>query len=238
MKRMIWGLSIVLAFASVLLAAEPTSYQFGSFPIPLMVDDAEHGVFVTLFQEVVKRTGERCALNIYPVQRTQKLFADGDLIGFFPASETSAGAKAVKSAPFYSKNNVVFVRKNTPFITKISELEGKIVGVTKGYTYGDEITKNPNITLEYADSDVNNMLKLSKGRIDAFIVEEQSGLKAMTESGVSDVGYDPQQPISSVPIFFAFQNSESGRMLSAKFSAAIAAMQADGALKQILNQSN
>jgi polar amino acid transport system substrate-binding protein len=228
----------VLVFWGVTVGTEAKTYKMGSFPIPLMVEDDERGVFVKLFQEVARRTGEEFELAVYPTQRTQKLFQDGDLDGFFPASDTSAGDNAAKSAPFYSKANVVFVREGTPYISEVTQLEGKVVGVTKGYTYSKEITENPNITLDYADSDVVNMRKLAKGRLDAFIVEEQSGVKALGESGVTNVVYDPQQPLSSITIFFAFQNTEEGHMLAEKFSKALEEMKADGTFETIMSQAH
>lgn len=237
MKRLGFVLMMVLCLIPLTGGAETKSYTMGSFPIPLMVEDHEHGVFVELFHEVVKRIGEPIALEVYPTQRTQKLFTEGSIIGFFPASDKSAGEKVAKSRPFYSKKNVIFVRQDDPYITEVDQLKGKMVGLTKGYTYGPEITEDPDIAVEYADSDVLNMRKLSKGRLDAFIVEEQSGLKAVEESGVSDVVYDPQKPLSSITIFFAFQDTEEGRVLAEKFSTALLAMEADGSFDEIMKKA-
>lgn len=237
MKRYGFILMSVLGLWSLTGSAQTTTYVMGSFPIPLMVEDQEHGVFVEIFHEVVKRLGEPIILEIYPTQRAQKLFTEKAIIGFFPASDKSAGENAAKSRPFYSKKNVVFVRNDASYITEVAQLEGKIVGLTKGYTYGPEITENPNITVEYADSDVLNMRKLSKGRLDAFIVEEQSGLKAVEESGVSDVIYDPHNPLSAIVIFFAFQDDEEGRLLAEKFSAVLTAMENDGSFDAIMKKA-
>jgi polar amino acid transport system substrate-binding protein len=238
MNRLTCILMGIWIFVSVTIGVgEAKTYKIGTFLIPLMVEDADHGVFVELFKEVAKRTGEDFELAVYPTQRTQKLFHDGELDGFFPASDKSAGEKAAKSAPFYSKNNVVFVRKGTPYIYKTAQLEGKKVGLTKGYTYSEDILTNPNITLEYADSDVINMRKLSKERIDAFIVEEQSGLKALVESGVADIVYDPEKPLSGIRIFFAFQATEEGQTIAEKFSKALVDMKANGTFETIMSKA-
>jgi len=52
----------------------------------------------------------------------------------------------------------------------------------EGYSYSEKITLNPKITIINAKSDVDNMHRLSKGRIHAFVVEEKSGLKPLQKA--------------------------------------------------------
>ena len=218
-------------------AAAAKTYKMGAFPIPLLIEDQNQGVFVELFKEVAKRTGESFEFVVYPTQRTRKLFAERELDGMFPGLEQSMEGKYARSTVFYSKNEVVFVRAGTALITEVAQLEGKKVGLTKGYTYGAGITSNPKITLEYADSDVVNMNKLSKERIDAFVVEEKSGLKALKDTGVTNVVYDPTKPLSAREVFFAFQDTEEGRVLADKFSKALEEMKKDGTFEKIMSKA-
>lgn len=216
---------------------EAKTYRIGTFVVPLLVEDQAHGIFVALFAEVLKRTGENCALAVYPTNRTLKLFQEGELDGFFPASEKNAGEKAAKSSSFFNKNTFIFVRQGAPYIHAAAELEGKKLGLTKGYTYSAELTSNPKILVEYADSDVINMRKLSQGRIDAVAAEERSGQQAIAESGATNLGYDPAKPYHTLPIFFAFQDTAEGRALAAKFSQALTHMQADGTFEKIMGKA-
>jgi polar amino acid transport system substrate-binding protein len=237
MKRVCNVLFTSLCLIGMTWAVEAKTYKMGAFPIPLLIEDRNRGVFVELFQEVAKRTGESFEFEVYPAQRTKKMFTDGEIDGIFPALDKSIEGKYVESAPFYSKNEVAFVREGVPYIEDATQLEGKTVGVTKGYTYGAGITSNPKITLDYADSDVVNMRKLSKGRLDAFVVEEKSGLKALKESGVTNVVYNPEKPLSARRTFFAFQDTAEGRALAGKFTQALAEMKKDGSFEQIMRKA-
>ena len=81
------------------------------------------------------------------------------------------------------------------------------------------------------------MRKLSVGRIDGFVVEEESGIKAMQESGVTNVVYEPGKPLSKREVFFGFQDTDAGRALAEKFSQALEAMKADGTLEKIMSRA-
>ncbi|GAK54543.1 amino acid ABC transporter, periplasmic [Candidatus Moduliflexus flocculans] len=218
-------------------AQEEKIYRASTLQIPLFIEDEEHGVFIEVFQEVVKRVGERVELIISSGNRSKKMFCDGDVDIYFPALENSLTCSFVSSAPFYRKEEIVFVPEGSPIISDIAQLEGKLVGVTKGYSYGAGLVSNSKIDLDYADSDVLNMRKLSKGRIQAFVVETQSGLKALQESGVTNVAYDVKKPLSARATYFAFHETDEGRALAEKFSNAIEAMISDGTLQTILNNT-
>ena len=226
-----------LLCCSVSLAQGEKIYRASTLQIPLLIEDEEHGVFIEVFQEVVKRAGERAELIISSGNRSKKMFCDGEVDMYFPALENSLACSSVNSTPFYHKEEIVFVPEGSPIISDINQLEGKVVGVTKGYSYGAGLTSNPKIELDYADSDVLNMRKLSKGRTQAFVVKTQSGLKALQESGVTNVVYDVKKPLSSRATYFAFHETDEGRALAEKFSNAIEAMISDGTLQRILNNT-
>lgn len=82
------------------------------------------------------------------------------------------------------------------------------------------------------------MKKLSVGRVDAFVCEETSGLKAMKLSGYENVTYDPSVSIYTQRSYFAFQPDETGKRLAEEFSGAIREMKKDGTLQKILGVSD
>ena len=224
---------IFILFFMVHIVAAKT-YQMGTFLIPLMVIDKDKGIFVELFKEAARRVEKDFEIVIFPTKRTFMYFHKGKIDGFFPALDKSAGEKAAKSSTIYSKNNVVFVKKGAPFIFTIKELEGKLVGLTRGYSYSEDITLNKNIKFYIGISDVINMKKLSKGEIDAFVVEEKSGIKALKESGVKNVHYNLKKPLYGKRVFFAFQPTDEGRSLAEEFSKALAEMKKDGTFAKIM----
>lgn len=234
---LLFGLVFILTTSSVQAQSEP--YTLGTFLIPKMVEREDRGVFIDLVREIERRTGIAVTIEVWPPERSFKYFQDQKIIGMFPTTSAkvqTAVPDAAFSVPFYIKTEFIFTRKGDAF-TRIEDLEGKRVGLTFGYGYSEELTNNENIQIFYTKDDVTNMKNLALGRIDAFIVEEVSGLKALELCGCADdITYHPAAQIAASEIIFAFQPNAQGRQLAAQFSDAIRAMQEDGTLQQILQQ--
>jgi polar amino acid transport system substrate-binding protein len=82
------------------------------------------------------------------------------------------------------------------------------------------------------------MKKLAAGRIDAFVVEEKSGLEALKKSGETSVTYDSSKPLSHQAVYFAFKNGPDGKSAADAFSKALGDMKKDGAFGKIMSQAN
>jgi len=189
MKRgLIAVLALVMVFAASLGWAK--TYKMGTYQIPLMVESKDKRVFIDLVKEVIGRTGEQFEIVVAPPKRTVASFHKGAIDGFFPCLDVLLQKDAAKSKPIYVKADFAFTRSDAPIIKSISQLEGKKVGITVGYPYAKALISDKKIKLEGADNDVLNMKKLSKGRIDAFVVEEKTGVKALKDRGWPEgVGY-------------------------------------------------
>ncbi len=221
-------------FAKAEITVEGTRvYTIGVYEVPVMLTSTDSGVFVELFKEAAKRAEIDYKLEMYPSKRAVRYFQTGEIDGFFPAFDESAGEKASKSESIHVKNNVVFVRKDSEFINKVDQLAGKTVGLTRGYHYDNRIFENPKIKIEYAPSVLINIQKLSAGRIDAFVAEDKTGLKALNESGMTNVHYDPNSALFGKKVFIAFQGNEDGKMVTDKISKALIEMKKDGTYKKI-----
>lgn len=53
---------------------------------------------------------------------------------------------------------------------KLKNLEGKTVGVTNGYEYGEEYSTNKNLKTDTAPTDILGLKKLAAGRTDFFLI--------------------------------------------------------------------
>ena len=227
----------------LLLTANPVpadEFVFGTFPIPLMVVDSHHGVFVDLTKQTGARAGLDITLSVQPPLRTVKGFGEGKLDCFFPALDVMLppGLKVLKSENIYIKKDYVFTRKGTPLLKTLEDLKGKKVGITRGYPYVRDVTESTTFTVEFTNSDENNAKKLIAGRIDAFVVEEKSGLQAFKKMGVlTSIQYDKTRPLSEQDVYFAFHDDMKGRDLENKFSAAMRAMKTDGTFSDIMAQA-
>ena len=212
------------------------TYKIGSYQVPLFVLDKDSGGFTEVFKEAARRAGIKYEIILLPTIRTIKGFYEGELDGFFPAFDRTAGDKAAKSESIYVKRNIIFVRKGEPLIEEISQLERKRVGLTEGYTYDSSLTTNPKIKVDYAPSDILNLKKLSNGRIDAFVADENSGLVALKNSNEKNIIYNTNKNFFLKNVFIAFHGNDEGRMLADKISIAIREMKKDGTYDRIMGK--
>ncbi|OGV42705.1 MAG: hypothetical protein A2X46_05415 [Lentisphaerae bacterium GWF2_57_35] len=231
LKKTLLGLLI----GGCAVASFAAQYKMAGYPIPLMIVDKDNGLFVEAVKEMIARSGVDMEIVVYPAPRTVENFHKGEVDGFFPALDVLIEKdKAATEEVIYVKEDYAFTRKGEVEIKSIKELEGKKVGVTAGYPYVNEIMKNPAIKLEVGPDDISNMQKLSKGRIDIFVVEEKTGLKALEQSAVDNVTYPAGSPLSQQKVYIAFQPTDSGKELAAKFSAALSEMKKDGSFGKIM----
>ncbi len=224
---------VLLLFLSF---ADAKVLKLSSIPIPLMVEDANNGLFIQLTKEIAKRNGYELDILVQPPGKALLAFSTNKVQGFFPALDDSVPKVSAKSTPFYYKTDYVFYRKGLPLKT-IKDLEGKKVGLTFRYTYSQDLLNNRRVKFEYSPEDVINMKKLARGALDAFVVEERSGQKALQISGVQGVEFDRKAPLSRLKVFYAFQNDDEGRQLAAMFSKTIDEMKKDGSLSRILAET-
>ncbi len=232
MKKILIACAVVLmGGAAPLMAQSPVT--IGTFPIPLMVESKDQGVFVELTREVARRAAVPIDIKVFPPRRTIDSFTRKKVAGIFPALDVTNPGPVSKSAPIYMKVDYVFYKKGNRSVS-VQDLEGKRVGLTRGYPYVKELTQNPKIRIEFANDDVTNMKKLAAGRIDAFVVEEKSGLAAIGKSGVTGIEYDPAHRLSEQEVYYAFQPTPEGKEIAEKFSRALEAMQKDGSFGRIM----
>lgn len=232
---LVLSLSAFICLANLINAE---SYVIGSFPIPLVVEDKDDGVFVELTKEIAKRVGIQIEILVAPPPRTLHNFEQNLIIGLFPGLDVTMPKKEFsRSASIYVKRDFSFFQKGKGLAT-IKDLEGKKVGLTNGYPYVKELTENKNILFEFVEDDVLNMKKLGAGRIQAFVVEEKSGLEALKKAGETNIEYNKDVALSEQDVYYAFQNTPQGRELANKFSKALEEMKKDGTFAKIMAKAN
>ena len=239
MKRLMFICMILFSTLSSVHSFGAEKIKFGTFPIPLMVVDEANGVFIALTNAIAQRSHLDIGFIIAPPKRTISNFLEGKIDVLFPAVDMyfPKGIIPLKSKELiYIKTDFVFTKKGSPMLKSLTELEGKKVGITRGYPYESKLTDNNLITTELANSDELNVKKLMKGRIDAFVVEEKSGLKAFENEGIKDdFQYDPAVPMSKQDVYYAFQNDENGKHLAGIVSNVLGEMKQDGTFNKIMS---
>ena len=238
MKNSFLALSMLSFLISINCFAQE-KIVFGSYQIPLMVVNEQNGIFVELVNAIAKRANWDIDIVIYPVKRTLKRFLNQKIDVLFPAVDAffTRGTNLVKSSELiYVKTDFTFTKKGEKLLKTIADLKGKRVGITLGYKYDDALMADSSISFVIALSDQINAKKLVRGNIDAFIVEEKSGLKAFLDSGFIDkIQYDKHTPLSKKDVYLAFQNNEEGKQLSLTVSKILREMKQDGTFERIMN---
>jgi polar amino acid transport system substrate-binding protein len=219
------GLLMSGASAGAPLGAQAAGQRtaFVTFPIPVHVEGPTRGLFV----QVVREASDLAKLStihieVMPPPRALRSFGAGESDALFPALDVSFedGSPIVRTAEALDcKEDFVFTRKGAPAYATLDELRGRRVGITRGYPYAREVTNNKNFVIEEALSDEANIHKLLAGRIDAFVLDEKTGIKAFESLELkAQMQYDPSSPVSRQEVYVAFRNTPSGRVLARQFS--------------------
>ena len=112
------------------------------------------------------------------------------------------------------------------------------MGLTRGYPYVKALTENKAISFDFANTDELGVHKLIIWRVDAFVVEEKSGLKAFEKKGLlEEMQYDPKQPLSKQDVYFATANTPRGKQLTNLISSVLKEMKRDGSFARIIGKA-
>ncbi len=235
MKKFLYSVLIITSY--VLLPAPGAiakeKVTLAAVYIPLMIEQDGTGLFIDMTYEIGRRAGIDFDISVVPARRSVNMYKRGKVDGSFPMTPNEPGILGTRTDAFYIRRNYAFVRKGNIVPTKMKDLEGLSVIITRQYDYTAELLTNKRIDIVPGVSDVSNMMMLSRKRADAFIVEARSGLEAMRQAGVSNVTYDPDHPVASMDAFYVFQPGKRGNELAARVSKALQDMIKDGTYKRI-----
>jgi len=119
----------------------------------------------------------------------------------------------------------------------IESLRGLVLGISRGWTYGDEFEaarKAGTFTVDEADGDGQNLEKLRAQRIDVILCVREATFSAMAGSGTRDKFSVHEKPFSVNPAFLAFSRQEHMETTLTEFNAALRSMREDGTWDNIV----
>ncbi|OEU70715.1 MAG: hypothetical protein BA863_14610 [Desulfovibrio sp. S3730MH75] len=206
--------------------------SFATYKIPLLVENSQEGIFIELVKEACSRLKITPEIKIYPPKRALKVFQNNQCQAIFPSLDIPSRKESYKTIPIHYKRAFAFTISGTPPPTSIAELEGKIIGVTRGYSYPRSIINNPEITIDWADSFPSSLQKLLKGRIDCFIGDPDITIESIHRMDIK-LNYDLTKPLFEEPAFIAFQHNQRGAFFAKQFSKILKGMQQDGTMDRI-----
>lgn len=217
--------------------SEVTEVQLVSFSVPYFLESREKGAFIDLYRTIEQSISPQIRLTLLPAKRAQLNFELGKADIYFPGLPTSIKGNYLRSDTVFYKEIFAFVRKGDLLPSRPEQLSSLNIGLTSGYNYGEIVPKSNN-NIQLAQSDKTNFLKLEAGRIDIFLVERYSGLKALRESQAQNIYYNLNTPLSREPVFFVFQNSDQGRYLQKEFNRVLNELRQKNQLSVLLTGQN
>lgn len=202
--------------------------------IPLMIESPDQGIFIEYLKEIDRRSFLDFEISVYPGIRAVSLFEAGAVELLIPYPLESGPPSNTYTTPIHVKKDFAFVKKGRSPPGSVEELKGLRVGFTRHYHYSPVLLNAPGMQKSLNPSDELNMKMLQAGRMDAFIVEEQSGLRAKKMANAPDITYDPSRPVFISNTVIVAQDSDAGRLLADEINLHLDAMRAEGVLDRLM----
>lgn len=201
------------------------------------------GLAVEIVTAALKRAGYTPYLRIDSLDR----ILEGGALGVYDVFATpwysdSRNAYLDYSKP-YLESQIRFVkRKNSDLdFQSLADLNGVMVGTVPDYAYGDSFSKAPGIVRVPERNLIQNLLKLTQGRIDLTLDDERvlhyEINRYMPNSMDNLVFLAKPLAVRGIHIGVSRENPEHAKIVAA-FDKAIADMKQDGSFDAILAKHN
>ncbi|PIE34706.1 sugar ABC transporter substrate-binding protein [candidate division KSB3 bacterium] len=248
----ICGLCFSLVIAAVLIVPEQTCAQ----KIVRLVT-AEHepyigenlpnkGYVYEVVAEAFQRAGYEVEIAFYPVARATYLVEKGWRDGFVPVYyDRALEGKFLFSDPFPGGTLGLLKRKDIPVkyldprdqTQALRRLKNYTFGVVRGSVNTPEFDNAVFLKKDFATSDMQNLLKLSKGRIDLAVIDKYTAADIMVNKLPHMIGAFEfmSPPLALKPFYIAFsKHTDHSRQLANDFNQGLLEVIRDKTVEHIL----
>ena len=240
--RLIAPLAVLLLLVSILAdAAPPTTLKLVSDVWPPFTDvEGKPREAIELVKAALARGGVQARFSIMTWSAAVELIESGKADGSAAMWKSPEREKYLVFSKPYLENRLVLVgRKGEPVsFTKMSELAGKRLALTKGYAYGESVTRAPGVQLVVLGNDADCLRAvLSKQAdyvlLDQLLVRHLFDFHASKAIGLIEAG---EAPLVRYPLYFALRKDHpQASQIIADFDKNVEKMKADGTYNVVLN---
>ncbi len=229
---------VVALSAPVASAEERVAFDAANAPFMFDKDNTASGLYPALFAETFKRMNVPVKMEAVPWKRAISCIDSGEcgVGGIYQNSERIAKYDYSKS--FFEEKLVVYVLASKPFaFNGLSDLNGKTVGVLRGWSYGDDFDKavaEKKITRDDVTSDDVNLQKLLAGHVDAIVCVAESGSAALKKANLGSQIKAMPTPLAINKVYLAFNKNAHKTEILAAFDKAMEKMRADGSFQSLV----
>jgi polar amino acid transport system substrate-binding protein len=203
---------------------------------------AQQGFVSRVVREAFAREGIQVRFHFMPWARALESLRNGDVgASSFWYDDPVKAQEFLYSEPISEHRELLFHRKDLamPRWQRLRELSTLRFGATRGYTYTAEfrqLAKLGVLSVEEANDDKTNLLKLLAGRIELFPLDEFTGWQLLSSDafprGAHDLVTTEARPFSIQYGHLLMQRSPRNEQLMARFNAGLAKLRADGTLER------
>jgi len=241
MHRLLLPLCFLL-LSSLVQANETQTLRMVSNQWPPYVDSSlvGQGLAIEIVTKALQKKGYQSTLTIDSWPRA----LEGVEIGVFDATcaiwKTPEREQDLLFSEPYLKNKISFLKKKNLSINyhQLSDLQGFIIGVLRGYAYNDEFTQSRGLMKVPENYVIQNLQKLNQGAIELTLGDERVINHVLKQ-------YLPKQmhtfeflspALAYKDLYFAVSKSnKNAQVIIDDFNAALKEMQQDGSYDQIIS---
>lgn len=134
------------------------------------------GMANEIIRDAFAEVGVEVEYHIYPYARVLHYLDTGAYVAGFnvPIDEVSNSKYILGNTPLYVTHSAYYHDTKRPLqITNREKFNGEVVGVVRGYGYGQhhiELMNKNKITVAQSDSDLTNVKRLRLGRLDSTLI--------------------------------------------------------------------
>ena len=169
---------------------EPIIFLVNAELIPIAYE--ENGIAKGVVVDIAKAVGEKIARPIeiiamdWPEAQTQVLAGQADAL--LQINQTPERERIFSfSNPLLQSEFVIFRRQADPDIQRITDLEGKRVGLQPGSFMHELLRSDGHIELVLISNSVQSLAELKSGALDALVLDRWVGEYALAQSGISEI---------------------------------------------------
>jgi polar amino acid transport system substrate-binding protein len=239
-KNILIGGLLVVSLATSGAAAESVTIAAEDDWPPYSVKATDRpgvtGFSVELVREAFKTQGVDVHFEVLPFARCLHHAESGKVAGCFNATriESNKDTYCWHPTPMFEESLLIFGPASTPRDNlRIKDLEGKVVGSTIGYTYGDEFTKNKKIKHFSAVSDEHLIQMLAAGRVDFILLNGMPGYLRINADPKLKAGVKAVGTISIDKFWTAFSLKGDGPRYCTVFEKGLQEIQRNGKYKEL-----
>lgn len=168
------------------LGKENTTITLVSYESPPLSSNKiiNNGTLSEIITKAFAEVGINISIIYLPWQRAKVMLQDGLVWGMYPAFSTPDRVEKFLFSESVAKTKSYFYYYGEPQhynFTNLQDLRGYLLGGTQGYFY-TEIFEKAKLNVQYTTTDINNLHKLARKRIDFFLLNEHSAKTLIEEN--------------------------------------------------------